>query len=246
MTKIKVPLFSPTQYATHMNESIGNTTARVAIGRNHRTLWNCFFEPLLEHDEYIKLLEDIRAVTSDPALQGKLMDNWENEVYECNEEINGLNEEINITFQHVRHACLYLELATAAEKDKDHNRTWAFNNEASLMVGKIAEKSETILNKITADSNAKQNSKNGKGRIKSFLPAKEEAARLLDEMKPEGGWLTVVSAASALEEPLGSFIDANRIGGIKSSNIRNLLEKKWIPKDMLVNSAWQKNKRLQK
>jgi hypothetical protein len=52
----------------------------------------------------------------------------------------------------------------------------------------------------------------------------------------------VVSAASALEEPLGNFIDTNRIGGIKSSNIRVLLEKKWIPKDALVNNAWLKNK----
>jgi len=242
MKKIKPPLFSPTQYANHINESIGNTTARVAIGRNQRILFSCFFEPLLERDEHIKLLEDIRSVTSDPALQGKLMENWESEVYERDEEINGLNEEINILFEHVRHACLYLELAAAADEDKDRDRAWAFNNEASLMIGNITEKSEAILSKIEADSNAKQNSANGKGRIKNFLPVKEKAARLLYEMKPEGGWLTVVSAASALEEPLGNFIDTNRIGGIKSSNIRVLLEKKWIPKDALVNNAWLKNK----
>ncbi|MDN3234318.1 hypothetical protein [Pseudomonas sp. WAC2] len=226
-----------------MNEHIGNITIGAAIARNQLILREHFFEPLLELEEYLKLLEDIRSVTSDPALQAQLVEKWENEVYELNEGINGLDEEIAILFRHVRYACLYLELAKAAENNKDCERAWAFNNEASLITGGIIEESAVIQKEVEANRRAKQNSENGKGRIRNFLPAKQEAARLLDKLKPEGGWPTLASAVSALDEPLGNFIDTNRIGGIKSSNIRVLLEKNWIPKDALVNNAWLNSKR---
>jgi len=246
MEKFTPRLFSPTQYAINTNERIGNTTVRAAIGRNHHYLFNYFFEPLLESDEYTNLLENIRAVTSNPELQGKLISTWEHEVYKCYEGIEGLDEEINILFDHVRHACLYLELAKAAEDNKDRDRAWAFTNEASLMINGISGASGAIFDKIDTANRTKQNRENGKGRIKNFFPVKQEAARLLEELKPKGGWLSVTSAASALEVPLGSFIDANRIGGIQSSNIQALLEKTWIPKDEFVNDAWQKSKRPKK
>lgn len=242
MKKMNPPLLSPTQHARHMNESIGGTTINAAIERNHCILRENFFEPLLGLNDHIKLLEDIRLVTSDPGLQGKLVESWENEVYELDEEILALDEEINLLFRRVRYACLYLELAQAAEENNDLNRAWAFNNEASLAVGETVEASAVILSKIEANSRSKQNSENGRGRIKNFLPAKLEAVRLLNELKPEGGWPTLASAISALEEPLGNFIDTNRIGGIKSSNVKNLLGKVWIPHDELVNNAWFKAK----
>ncbi|QLG91207.1 hypothetical protein HZF02_04240 [Pseudomonas yamanorum] len=242
MKKIKPPLFTPAEFAKNINESIGNTTIDEAIDRNHGILLQHFFEPLLERDEHLKLLEDIRLVTNDPELQGKLMENWEHEVYETDWKTNGINERINTLLQHVRYACLYLELARAAEENKHRNRAWAFNNEASLMIGEIIEKSETILNAMEADKRSAQNSKNGKGRIKNFLPVKEEAVRLLEEMKPEGGWPTLTSAVTALDEPLAHFILSNRISGMTSTNIRVLLEKTWIPKDELVNPAWEKTK----
>jgi len=242
MKKIKPPLFTPTERAISMNESIGQTTVSEAIGRNHGFLLQHFFEPLLERDEHLKLLEDIRLVTSDPELQGKLVGNWEHEAYETGCKIHGIDEEINILLQRVRYACLYLELARAAEENKDRDRAWAFNNESSLMIGEIIEKSETILNAMETDKRSTQNSKNGKGRIKNFLPAKEEAVRLLEDMKPEDGWPTLASAVTALDEPLAHFILSNRISGMTSTNIRALLEKTWIPKDKLVNPAWEKTK----
>lgn len=244
MKKIKPPLFTPAEYATSMNESIGKTTVIEAIGRNHGILLQHFFKPLLERDEHLKLLEDISLVTSDPELQGKLMENWEHEAYETACKIHELDEEINITLQRVRYACLYLELARAAEENKDRDQAWAFINHASLVIGEIIEKSETILNAMEADKRSAQNSKNGKGRIKNFLPVKEEAVRLLEEMKPEGGWPTLISAVTALDEPLAHFILSNRISGMTSTNIRVLLEKTWIPKDELVNPAWEKTKRV--
>lgn len=242
MKKIKPPLFSPEELAINMNESIGKTTIGEAIGRNHGILLQHFFEPLLERDEHLKLLEDIRLVTSDPELQGKLMEDWEHEVYEPGCKIHGLNEEINILLQRVRYACLYLELARATEENKGRDRAWAFNNEVSLMIGEIIEKSEAILNAMEGDKRSSQNSKNGKGRIKNFLPVKEEAVRLLEELKPEDGWPTLTSAVTALDEPLAHFILSNRISGMTSTNIRVLLEKTWIPKDELVNPAWEKTK----
>lgn len=242
MKKIKPPLFSPAEFAAQMNATIGNTTIDEAIGRNHGILLQHFFEPLLERDERLKLLEDIRLATSDTERQGKLVENWKHEVYETDLKINGIDEHINTLLQHVRHACLYLELARAAEENKDRDRAWAFNNEASLMIGELIEKSETIFNEIETDKRSTQNSKNGKGRIKNFLPVKEEAVRLLEVMKPEGGWPTLTSAVTALDEPLAHFILSNRISGMTSTNIRVLLEKTWIPKDELVNPAWEKTK----
>lgn len=243
MKKIKPPLFSPTQLAKLMNEDIGGRTIDAAINRNYCILQEHAFEPLLGLDRYLQLLESIRSVTADPALQAKLMADWKNEAYEEDKDGNDLNDEVTILLDQVRYTCLYIELARAAQKKGDIERAWAFNNEASLNAGEIIEKSTAILQKIEARKRTAQNSQNAKGRINNFLTAKEEAARLLNEMKPDGGWPSVPNAAIALDEPMQEFINMNRIGGITASNIRNLLEKSWIPKDPLVNSAWLNSKR---
>lgn len=236
MKKTKQPLFLPIQLTTITNNQIANTTVAESIARNQRILLDSSFDPFLDREEYIKLREDIRAVTSDVARQAELEQRWTNEV-------NQHDEETNILLQHARYACLYLELAEVSEKNKDRDRAWAFNSYASLMVGEAVEKSEAIFNAMEANKRSNQNSENGKGRIKNFLPVKEEAARLLEEMKPEGGWPTITSAVAALETPLKDFIIKNRIRGQSSENIGILLGKTWIPTDELVNHAWLNTKR---
>lgn len=235
MTKTTSPLFSAIQLATHLNERIGNTSIGEAIARNHGLLLEHFFEPLLGRDVYIKLLSDIRVVTSDLARQAELEQAWGSEANEYDEETKNVLKE-------AQYACLYIELARAAEASKDHVRAWAFNNYASLMVGEIIEKSTAIQDHTETKKRSKQNSKNGKSRIKNFLPVKEEAIRLLEKLRPEGGWPSRRNAASALEEDLVKFILITRTPGLTSSNIRVRLEKTWIPKDKLVNPAWEKNK----
>ncbi|WP_033049353.1 hypothetical protein [Pseudomonas sp. GM21] len=234
-------LFSPTQHAINTNERIGNTTPRSAIDRNHHFLFNNFFEPLFALDEYIKLLEDIRAVTSDPALQGKLMTTWEHEVYKRSEDTKGLDEEINVLLVHVRHACLYLELARAADDNKDRDRAWAFTNEASLMIDWIGGSSGPIFDKIDVANRVKQNRENGKGRNKAHLPVKEAAIRLLDEMKPEGGWPTKTKAVKAIETHLAEVIEKEQILTLDISNVEKWLTT-WLRDDELVKPAWELNK----
>lgn len=235
MTKTTSPLFSAIQFATHLNERIGNTSIVEAIARNHGLLLEHFFEPLLGRDAYIKLLSDISVVTSDLARQAELEQAWGIEVNEYDDETKSVLKEAH-------YACLYIELARAAEASNEHIRAWAFNNHASLMVGEVIEKSAAIQKLAESKRRSQQNSKNGKARIKNFLPVQEEAIRLLEELKPDGGWPSYSSAATALEEDLAEFILKTRPLGLTSSNIRELLEKTWLPKDKLVNPAWKKNK----
>ena len=234
MTKKNQPLFSPHQITSSMNESIGNTTIVEAIARNHSMLRDHFFESLLDLDDYIQLLQSIRAVTDNSALQAELETRWRNEDSQQNEEINTL-------LHHVRYACLYLEQGSAAEEQKNRDRAWAFTNHASVMVGEIIEKSAAILNTRDADSRTKQNSKNAQGRNNSILPVKEEAARLLYTLKPKAGWPYKTTAVTELEKPLNEFIEKNKIPTLQISNIEKWL-KEWLREDELVNRAWESNK----
>lgn len=236
MSKNSQPLLSPTQFVMNMNESIGNSTTGEAIDRNSLLLQEYFFGPQTENGEHFKLLKEIRHAISTPALQSNLEKKWDDEAY-------NYDPETYIRVKQVRYACLYIELAKSAEAQNDQNRAWAFINYSSIMVGEVVGRSASILSALEANRCAKQKSENGKGRIKNFLPVKEEAARLLVVMKPEGGWPTLVSALTALEQPLGDFINANSIGGVKSSNTYALLEKNWIHNDEVVNRAWLNTKR---
>ncbi|WP_018925727.1 hypothetical protein [Pseudomonas umsongensis] len=235
MTKAETPLYSPIENLTHRNERIGNTSIGEAIARNHGLLLEHFFEPLFDRDVYIKLLNDISAVTNNLARQAELEQAWDSEVNEYDNDTKSALKE-------AQYACLYIELARAAEASKEHVRAWAFNNHASLMVGEIIEKSAAVQQRAESKKRSQQNSKNGKARIKNFLPVKEEAIRLLEELKPEGGWISYSGAASKLEDDLVKFILKTRPSGLTSSNIRELLEKTWLPGDELVNPAWKKNK----
>jgi hypothetical protein len=237
MKEMKPPLFSPIQITMNTNESIGSTTVGKAIARNHGMLWDSFFHPLLGLEEYKKLLEDIRAVTDNPALQAELETRWRNEDSQQSEEVNTL-------LQRARYACLHLELARAAEQDSSRDRAWAFTNYASLMTGEIVEKSEAIFNAMEAENRSTRNSKNAQGRNKSILSVKEEAARLLEEMRPEAGWPYKATVVAALERPLTGFIENNNILDIQPSNIEKWLTK-WLREDELVNRIWEKSKRAQ-
>lgn len=227
------PPFSPIQITVTTNQSIGNTSIVAAIDRNYGILDDHFFKPILGDEEQIKLLKDIRAVTNDPALQADLEARWRL-------EDSQQSKEIKILLRDARYACLYLELAKAAEKYDDRDRAWAFTCYASVMVGEISEKSAAIIDKMNKDARSIQNSKNAKAKDKSSLPAKEEVARLLEHLKPAGGWISFRGAAIALEKDMIKFLLETRPPNLTASNICNLLEKEWLPKDELVNSAWTK------
>lgn len=234
MTEAKPTLFSPIQDTTISNEEIANITVSSSIGRNKLLLRWHFFEPLFEHNEHLELLEEIRVVTSNVALQAELVQSWENEIIQH-------NGAFAILLRDVRHASLYLELATAAEEDQNRERAWAFNNHATMIVGGILEKINTRLNEMEIDKVSKQNSKNAMEGNKFILPAKEKAAKLLVEMRPEAGWPSKVNVYVAFEKPLAEFIKKNKIPRIRVSNIENWLGD-WLREDKLVAPAWEKNK----
>ncbi|WP_454867171.1 hypothetical protein [Pseudomonas lini] len=237
MTKTTSPLFSAIKIVTNMNERIGNTNISEAIARNHGLLLEHFFEPVLDRAAYIKLLNDISTVTSDLALQAELEQAW-------SDEVNEYDKETGSALKHAQHACLYVELARAAEACNEHIRAWAFNNYASVMIGEVLEKSATIQNRAETKKRSKQNSKNAQGRSKSILLVKEEVARLLEKMRPEAGWPYKATAVAVLESPLTGFIENNNIFDIQPSNIEKWLTK-WLREDELVNRAWEKSKRAQ-
>ena len=234
MTKTTAPLFSAIQLSTNMNESIGNTSIREAIARNHGLLLEHFFEPLLGPDAHINLLKDISAATSDLALQAELELTWDGEV-------NEYDKETNSAFKHAQYACLYIELARAAESGNEHIRAWAFYNHASMMVGEILEQSTAIQNRAKTHKRSQQNSQNSQGRKKSTLLLKQEAVRLLETLRPEAGWLSKVEVVTELEEPLGQFIKQNNILTQRISNIWEWLTE-WLRGDELVNPTWEKHK----
>ncbi len=217
-----------------MNESIGNTSIGEAIARNHRLLLEHFFEPLLHRDVQIKLLNGIRAVTGDIELQAKLEQAWDGEV-------NEYDKEVKTVLKHVQYASLYIELARAADAGMKHVRAWAFINHASLMVGEILEQSVAIQSRAEVEKRSHQNSQNGQGRNKSTLLVKEEAARLLENLRPEAGWLSKRKVVTELEKPLEKFIEQNSILTPRISNIERWLTE-WLRGDELVNPAWEKNK----
>lgn len=234
MKKMKPPLFTRAQLATHTNERIGNTTIDVAIARNHEILQLHFFEPLTKPDEYIKLLESIRSSINTSESQGRLEEDWYTEA-------NKHAGEVTILLQHVKYACLYLELASAAEQNKARDRAWAFNSYASLMIGEIIERSAAIQYLNEADRRSERNSNNAQGRNKSISPVKEEAARLLEDLRPKAGWPYKATAVAVLERHLTAFIESNDISGIQISNMENWLTK-WLREDELVNRAWERTK----
>lgn len=237
MKKTKPPLFSPIEYTTISNDEIANMTISSSICRNELLLREHFFEPFFEHSEHLKLLEEIRAVASNVVLQAELVQSWEDEITQHRGDFARLMHD-------VRQASLYLELATAAEEGQKRDRAWAFNNYATMIVGGILEKINTRLNEMEADKVSKQNSKNALEGNKSTLLVKEEAAKLLVEMKPEAGWSSKVSVYIAFEKPLAEFIKKNKILRIRISNIEGWLGD-WLREDKLVAHAWEKSKNTQ-
>jgi hypothetical protein len=235
MKEMKPPLFTRVQLATHTNERIGNTTIDEAIARNHEILQLHFFEPLTKPDKYIKLLKSIRSSINTPESQGRLEEDWYTEV-------KMHDDEVAILLQYVKYACLYLELASAAEQNKARDRAWAFNSYASSMIGEIIERSAAIQNLNEADRRSERNSNNAQGRNKSVSPVKEEAARLLEDLRPKAGWPYKTTAVAKLERPLTVFIESNNISGIQISNIENWLTK-WLREDELVSRVWERTKR---
>jgi hypothetical protein len=233
MEKPKTTLFSPIEYVEITNKEMGGFTVIEAIGINYAILQGCAFEPIFGKDEFSILLNKIETAISSPILQATLMEEWDSEISE---------EEIAIFINHFRHACLYMELARAAEKQNEHIKAWSFNNYASLKVGAISEKLENILKNAQAERLSTQNSKNAKEKDKNFIATQMETARLLKEMKPEEGWPSASRAAITLEKPLSEFIINNRVPGLTPSNIRTLVEKTWIPNNECVRSAWLSTK----
>lgn len=241
MTDTKPPLFSPVQSVVLMNEKIGGASVATAIARNHSLLQEHFFEPLSSLSNYKKIIKDIRSVTSEPALQANLEERWKNEALTHNDETNNPNESITKLLIRIRFACLYIELASMAEENKLRDQAWAFNNQASLMIGGIIEESIAIQKKLKTQKLSPQNKKNAQGRNINIEPARKEAARLLIEMKPKTGWMTLESAASKLEKPLQKYIEDNRISGVTGSNIKTRL-KSWTKDYPIVAEAWLASK----
>lgn len=235
MKEKKPALFTRTQLAIQENERIGNITIDAAIARNRGILHLHFFSPLTEPDAHLELLESIRSSISTPELQGQLEEDWDNESSKHDNDATKL-------LQHVKYACLYLELASAAEQNKARDKAWAFNSYASLMIGEIIERSAAIQNLNEADKRSVRNSKNAQGRNKSTLPLKEEIARLLEDLRPEAGWPYKTTAVATLERPLSDFIVNNNILDVQPSNIETWLPR-WLCEDELVNPAWEKTKR---
>lgn len=233
--KYKNPPLSASQRVTHTNDNIGNCTLKKATERNLLILLENVFEPLFERSDFLKLLEDVSIAISDPILQATLEQQWENEA-------NGHEEEIRVILKNARYACLYIKLANAAKERKEYNRAWAFTNHASLITGETLEMSKNFLNQIEAEARSKQNIKNALGRNKASQLVKEEAARLLKELKPDGGWPSKNNAASKLARPLSDFIRDKKFSGLSWSNTESRI-KIWMNEVGVVRDAWDQNRK---
>lgn len=236
----KSPLFSPTESVTKRNAEIGNMTIHQAISDNHRELYNYIFYPLFENEDYPELLSKIKHAISDPTLQAELQQDWEIKDNKCKSQF-----EIETFRYQFKCACMYVALAHAAEERAEHTKAWAFNNHASKLVGEVTKRAEVILDAVERTEISARNTKNGKGLLANYLPAKEKAARLLKEMMPPGGWTTKDSAIAKLEGPLSELIDNLKGTRLTKNNIPDLL-KNWMIRDPLVSNAWNTHKKQKK
>lgn len=233
------PLFSPTESVTMRNAEIGNRTIHQAISDNHRELSNYIFYPLFENEDYPELLSKIEHAISDPTLQAELQQDWEIKDNKCKSQF-----EIETFRYQFKYACMYVALAYAAEERAEHTKAWAFNNHASKLVGEVTKRAEVILDAVARAEISARNTKNGKGLLANYLPAKEEVARLL-EGKPAGFWKSKDSAIAELEEQLSEFIDNLKGTRLTKNNIPYLL-KKWMISDPLVSNAWNTHRQHKK
>lgn len=218
-----------------MNDNIGSCTLKKATERNLLILLENVFEPLFERSDYLKTLEDASIAISDPTLQAALEQQWESEANEHEEEVRDL-------LKNARYACLYIKLANTAEEKKEYNRAWAFTNHASLITGELLERSKNILDKIETETRSEQNIKNALGRNKTTQLVREEAARLLKELKPDEGWPSKNNAAAKLAGPLSDFIKEKKVSGLSWSNTESRI-KIWITEAGIVRDAWNQNRK---
>ena len=233
------PLFSPTESVTKRNTEIGNRTIHQAISDNHRELSNYIFHPLFENEDYTELLSKIEHAISDPALQAELQQDWEIKDNKCKPQ-----SEIETFRYQFKYACMYVALAHAAEERAEHTKAWAFNNHASRLVGEVTKRAEVILDAVAREGISARNTKNGKGLLANYLPANEEAVRLLEE-KPAGTWKGKNSAIKDLEELFSEFIDNLKGTRLTKNNIPGSL-KNWMIRDPLVSNAWNTHKKQKK
>ena len=233
------PLLSPTESVTKRNAEIGNRTIHQAISDNHRELSNYIFYPLFENEDYPELLSKIEHAISDPALQAELQQDWEIKDNKCKPQ-----SEIETFRYQFKYACMYVALAHAAEERAEHTKAWAFNNHASRLVGEVTKRAEVILDAVAREEISARNTKNGKGLLANYLPAKEEVVRLLEE-KPAGTWKGKNSAIKDLEELFSEFIENIKGTRLTKNNIPGSL-KNWMIRDPLVSNAWNTHKKQKK
>lgn len=140
-----------------------------------------------------------------------------------------------------RHACIYLE--------KSRRSLNANNLEEALESAKKAAK-RTIIAAGHASGQGLENPSleirkrrahlGGLKINEKYIPAREEAARLLRQKRPADGWSSVSHAANEISEELCSFIERNEIP-LKDENIPETI-KRWIKKNPLLSAAFNENK----
>ena len=230
------PLFNPMEIAKKFIDEISNHTLIDRIKRNQWIIQRDILDPLIPTSAHESLLNEINFASSDLAALAEILQKWLQEASD-----NTTN--FSTFFRHVKYSLLYTYIANDFEKKGEYIKAWAFINHASLMTGEVTEMAKPYLKKIETKIISEQNKVNANKRTKNFQPIKEEAARLLKIMKPEGGWSSITSAATELEEPLKNLISRKRTPGLVGTNINNLLRTTWIPKDDIVHPAWLMTKR---
>ncbi|MGU2097445.1 hypothetical protein ACSEN2_17530 [Pseudomonas aeruginosa] len=153
----------------------------------------------------------------------------------------------------VKHATLYIELASKAKSAGKTEQAWAYALEAAHLCGEISSNSIIEFDTLTTEKTSKQNSNNAKGINKKLLLLKEYIAKLIREHTPQDGWRTKTDAVIAIsslkstnkinENPktlIEEFIEKNDIKIAKSSNIANLLLKKWTNEPGAIQDALKK------
>lgn len=139
------------------------------------------------------------------------------------------------------HSLISTELSRRALQSGNKEKAWALIAHASYLAG-LAEglslPSSTVREEF--DNRKEAARKGALARNEKFKPAKDEAAKLLRERKPEGGWKSFNAAASAISKDLSDFISKNRIS-LSSEKIPATL-KRWIKKEKILQDAFNETK----
>jgi hypothetical protein len=142
-------------------------------------------------------------------------------------------------------SCVYTVLAQKAESVGDNSKGWSLAAHSCYYAGLSNGVLKNDFFKSEFHKRHKQASKASNAYDRNHSDVKREAARLLKDLAPKGGWKSKASAIEGIEKKICDFIEINGVGlaisGAKGTEPLKKWLSKWIDSDTGINDAFMAN-----